>query len=346
LDARRRLIYLSGIAAGFPVIIIVWLAERTSDPYVALAYPLLALFLVAAGLVLLRRPATLQGIESATLLLVGTLFLSRMTYVLTTVPPLETAWPYLGPMVYMNLVLLIVFANMVLQPLRALHASFTIIGISALIGLARFIPEVITGVGSSGLLALLRYEVYLLIISGFMYALAKSKDDYFEARLETKRMEVVAHTDALTGLPNRMLLDRELRRSLDVADRHGRPLSLIAFDLDRFKNINDRYGHAAGDEILQEVAALTIPLLRGSDLLGRWGGEEFLIIAPETGAEQARTLAERIRATFEQHRFPHGISVTASFGVAASADDGSEELYKRADALLYTAKRGGRNRVV
>jgi diguanylate cyclase (GGDEF)-like protein len=335
-----------GIALGLPAIIVVWLAERGSDPYVAAAYPVLAVCVAAAGCALLRRPARLPEIEQGTLILVCALFLSRITYVLTTVPAGENAWPHLGPTFHMNLILLIVFANMVLQPLRALRASLGIIGVSALIGLARFIPETITGVGSDGLLALIRYDVYLLIIAAFMYALAKSKDDYYEARLDAKRLEVIAHTDVLTGLPNRMLLERELRRALDVADRHGRPLALIVFDLDRFKSINDLHGHPVGDRVLQEVARVTLPMLRASDLLGRWGGEEFLIIAPETGPGQARALAERIRGRLEEHRFPRGLTVTASFGVAAgTGTESSEELYERADLLLYQAKRAGRNRV-
>jgi diguanylate cyclase (GGDEF)-like protein len=345
MDSRRRLIYLSGITIGFPAMILVWLAQRAADPFVAIAYPLLAGVVVVAGAMLLLRPGSLQRIEQATLLIVGVLFCSRMAFVLTGTPLDESAWERLGPLFYMNLVLLVVFANMVLLPLKALQASLLLVAVSTLTGLLRFVPEAAV-IGNSGLVSLLRYEVYLLVISGFMYVLAKSKDDYFEAQLKADRMETAAYTDRLTGLPNRMMLDLELRRWLDVSDRHDRPLALIIFDLDRFKLVNDNHGHLVGDRVLQEVAEITLPLLRASDVLGRWGGEEFLIIAPETGPDQARALAERIRARFEQHCFAHGLSVTATFGVAAASGvESRAQLYERADALLYAAKRAGRNRV-
>lgn len=345
MDSRRRLIYLSGIVIGLPSIFYVWLAQRAAEPFVAVAYPLLAGLVAVAGVILLLRPQTLQRIEQVMLIIVGLLFCSKMAFVLGSVPLEEGAWEQLGPLFYMNLVLLVVFSNMVLLPVRALQASLLLVAVSTLTGLLRFIPEAAV-IGNSGLVSLLRYEIYLLVIAGFMFALAKSKDDYFEAQLKAERMETAAYTDRLTGLPNRMLLDMELRRWLDVSDRHERPLALIIFDLDRFKLVNDNHGHLVGDRVLQEVAEITLPLLRASDMLGRWGGEEFLIIAPETGPEQAHALAERIRVRFEQHHFTQGLSITATFGVAAASGvTSSAELYGRADTLLYTAKRAGRNRV-
>lgn len=338
--------YLSGVVVGVPAIILIWLAQRNQDPFIAYGYPLLALVVLSAALVLYRWPDSLPRIEAGMLLVVGALILSRMAYVQLTVPLTENAWLHLGPTVYMNLVVWIVFANMVMLPRKALWASFTLILLSTALGLTRFIPESLTAAGNLGLVSLMRHEVYLLVIAIFIFVLAKSKDDHYLARLDAKRLQEVAQTDALTGLPNRLLLDQELQRALDVAGRHSRPLALIMFDLDRFKSVNDQYGHLVGDKVLQEVAALVRPLLRTGDLLGRWGGEEFLILAPETSLEQARNLAERIRLQFESHVFSRDLTITASFGVVAGSGlESSAELYERVDALLYAAKGTGRNKV-
>ena len=118
-------------------------------------------------------------------------------------------------------------------------------------------------------------------------------------------------------------------------------------DLDHFKEVNDRYGHLAGDEVLKRCAAAHAKLARASDLCGRFGGEEFLLVAPETDLEGAMALAERVRHSLREMS-ADGIRVTASFGVTvlAESDQSLDELLKRADDALYRAKSGGRDRVV
>ncbi|HKJ70329.1 MAG TPA: PAS domain S-box protein [Gammaproteobacteria bacterium] len=156
-----------------------------------------------------------------------------------------------------------------------------------------------------------------------------------------------ATTDALTGVPNRPHFEQHLDREMAKAARYGRGLSLIMFDLDHFKGVNDHNGHEVGDEVLRQAVTVAWPLLRGSDLLARWGGEEFMVLASETGGEGALGLAERLRAAVEAHPFPgDGEDLTASFGVAEfQADDTPGQLVRRVDAALYRAKRQGRNRV-
>jgi len=156
-----------------------------------------------------------------------------------------------------------------------------------------------------------------------------------------------ASTDSLTGLANRRsgreLLEREVRR----ASRYDRPLSLILFDLDRFKAVNDRYGHAAGDRVLRAVARAAARAVRDTDRVIRWGGEEFVVVCAETGQNEAGQLAERLRRRIERLRLARQRLVTASFGVATfSAGEDAAALSERADKALYRAKHGGRNRVV
>lgn len=159
-------------------------------------------------------------------------------------------------------------------------------------------------------------------------------------------LERLATTDSLTGLRNRRAFDELLGLELTRAQRYGHPLTLILFDIDRFKQINDRHGHQAGDRVLVELARVVGSRLRASEVFARWGGEEFFIFAPNTDAAQAAHLAEEIRARVASHDFPAVGQVTISLGVTQYAPgDSRDSLLKRADAALYRAKAGGRNRV-
>ncbi len=157
-----------------------------------------------------------------------------------------------------------------------------------------------------------------------------------------------ASTDALTGLPNRRAMNETLKRMAALAGRTTQPLAAIAFDLDRFKSINDRYGHEAGDAALSAVGESLREHLRESDFAARIGGEEFLVLAPDTDVEGARVLAEKLRdAMGREDVAPLLEPLTASFGVAVipfHATSG-EALVRRADSACYLAKERGRNRV-
>jgi diguanylate cyclase (GGDEF)-like protein len=160
-----------------------------------------------------------------------------------------------------------------------------------------------------------------------------------------------ARTDALTGLDNRRAMQERGRIELKRAKRSGQPVSIILCDLDHFKNINDKYGHEAGDTALTDAGAVLRGALRESDALGRWGGEEFIAILPGTNAAGARAVAERMRAAIVATKLA-GVSegITISLGVATSEqlDDPAMEydlLMREADQRLYRAKLEGRNRV-
>lgn len=157
-----------------------------------------------------------------------------------------------------------------------------------------------------------------------------------------------ATTDALTGLPNRRRLDADLRRQLQIARRYGRPLSLLLCDLDHFKRVNDEHGHHTGDRVLRTVAGRLQGLKRAADLAGRWGGEEFLVILPETGLEAAIAFAERLRrAIADEPVTVGGLHATLSIGAnQCSPDDDPETAMAAADHWLYAAKAAGRNRVM
>jgi len=158
-----------------------------------------------------------------------------------------------------------------------------------------------------------------------------------------------SRTDALTGLLNRRAFMEIAQGLWNTAQCNERPLALIMLDLDYFKSINDCYGHAIGDRALCEIARLLEQACRQGDLAVRWGGEEFMLLLPETSLDQARHLAERLRRQFSSEPVRAGavlLAVHGSFGVADRTSlDSLEQLMQEADSRLYRAKQGGRNQV-
>jgi len=163
-----------------------------------------------------------------------------------------------------------------------------------------------------------------------------------------ERIEQLSRRDSLTGLTNRRWLDEVLRLEVERSKRYGAPLSLIMADLDHFKAVNDSFGHAAGDQVLKAAAEALQGAARMTDVVGRYGGEEFLVLLPNTGLEQALVLAERMRAGLRQMPVTFRPEpVTGSFGVTQWVHgDTVASLADRADEALYEAKREGRDRVV
>jgi diguanylate cyclase (GGDEF)-like protein/PAS domain S-box-containing protein len=188
-------------------------------------------------------------------------------------------------------------------------------------------------------------------------ALEQVRRELEQANLDLKKAleheQHLSHTDALTGVSNRRHLFELAAHEFDVAKRYEHPLSIIVFDLDHFKSVNDTFGHALGDRMLQEVTRTVRSQLREVDLIGRYGGEEFVIILPMTAARQAWLLAERIRAGVEALRVQtdrEPAAVTLSVGIAemihTRQDKSAEDVIRHADEAMYAAKQAGRNRTV
>ena len=164
------------------------------------------------------------------------------------------------------------------------------------------------------------------------------------------KLEIYATTDALTGLYNRRYFSEHSKMRFDECMRMEEPISVIIFDIDFFKSVNDTYGHAGGDAVLAAVSDISKKQLRAYDLIARYGGEEFAVLLPNTGAEKALEIAERLRKSVENHTtqfLNSSINCTISLGVAVSNDDCPEleRLIDKADNALYCAKLSGRNRV-
>jgi diguanylate cyclase (GGDEF)-like protein len=200
--------------------------------------------------------------------------------------------------------------------------------------------------------------IFSLVLSIAMSAIIKNIFIYYKKSIlseveKTKEIEktkqkyeILSHTDSLTNMHNRFSIMKILDEQLSSSKNKNRPLSLIMFDLDYFKQINDKYGHSAGDSVLVEISELVKENLRDADCVGRYGGEEFLVTLPNTDLDISKIIANRIRQKVEKFKFKSVESVTISIGlIEVSKDESRHEVLKRVDKLLYKAKEQGRNRV-
>ncbi len=168
-----------------------------------------------------------------------------------------------------------------------------------------------------------------------------------ELREKIREVEELSVTDPLTGIYNRKRFDEELGVEISRARRYAEPLTLIMFDIDHFKAVNDGHGHAAGDAVLKEITALVKAQIRSADVFSRWGGEEFLVLLPQTDLDGAYKMADKLRTAIDGLSFPGVGKVTCSFGVTAFTDiDDRDSFLRRVDDALYEAKDAGRNRVI
>ncbi|MFP3854335.1 MAG: GGDEF domain-containing protein [Anaerolineales bacterium] len=196
-----------------------------------------------------------------------------------------------------------------------------------------------------------------LLVAGLIAAILAPLMTYSFIRLSQQlaeaeeRLRILATVDDLTQAFNRRQLLALAQLEWERAERYQRELSLAILDIDHFKRINDSYGHQLGDRVLRQISQLCQSELRRPDRLGRYGGEEFILLLPETGAQEAVVVAERLRQSIENHNFltPSGkVGITASFGVAtlSSKTPDIDALLRYADEALYIAKSEGRNKVV
>jgi diguanylate cyclase (GGDEF)-like protein len=181
-------------------------------------------------------------------------------------------------------------------------------------------------------------------------AAARVKRLQDELRQRNEDLDRISRTDALTGLRNRRHVEEYLVKLTSLARRNVEPIAVLVIDIDHFKSVNDTHGHDAGDAVLREVASRMLGSVRLEDMIGRWGGEEFLVVLPNTADQGAAELAERLRQVVADTpcRLADGdaVQVTISVGCAASLIDDAGGLVRSADTAMYEAKQTGRNRVV
>jgi len=219
--------------------------------------------------------------------------------------------------------------------------------VSAIVYMGFFIfPNQILSNVDSGLYAIAMTNTFLIVL---MIAIVHHRVNYFDRIkfVNEKELIILSETDPLTKIYNRARFDSEMIKWIKIKDRYDNPIAIMLMDFDYFKEVNDQHGHLKGDKVLVETARLVETLIRETDVFARWGGEEFILLLPETDRSNAIKLAERIRETICTFDYGLGTTITCSFGVTEIYEnDNLYSVFDRVDELLYTAKDKGRNIVI
>ncbi|WP_161489931.1 GGDEF domain-containing protein [Acidihalobacter prosperus] len=332
---KRRMALLGLSSGALASLVAAAFASRVGlpNPVDAHVLPFLGAGLLALSIALWRSPRLLPWIERTGWSLLTAYLLAALAYKVIHFPfehvPLgaRSYWFFFSYLL----------AFLIWSPRGALTVSLSVI--ACLTGLAAWI-SVETHAGNATLLA----SLIQLVIASIAYVFVHYS--FAQLRPQYARMRTLAFSDPLTGCANRRRAEELLALEVSRAGRYARPLSLILFDLDHFKQINDQHGHAIGDAVLRTVTNAVRSDLRGLDHLARWGGEEFVIIAPELSQARAMQFGERLRKRIAALRIGSSIQPTASFGIASfRLGETVDSMVLRADRAMYRAKAQGRNRV-
>lgn len=344
---RRSL--LISIALGCPSIVAMIVVVGPTDPVVRWTYPPMLVHLLVYAWVLAFRPERAVAFSRVTLVVFETAWVGAMVVSVHT-EPVAQAWEGLFPTFYVGLVIFLIVGFLFFGSRAALVNAG---GVVAAVVVATLVAFGLVPGGGRHVLPLLRFALALVVVALLLHVLSRAKARLAlavaaaqRATEEALQMRDMAYLDPLTGVANRRRLVEELsfQSSRAIPDH---PVAVVYFDLDRFKSINDEHGHTVGDEVLCTVAEVCVAEVRHHDLVGRLGGEEFVIISPGTDYPAALQLAERLRATLPTElRRVMGIPLTASFGVTMlQLGESASAVLDRVDGLMYEAKNRGRDQV-
>jgi diguanylate cyclase (GGDEF)-like protein len=346
IEAAKRKLFLVGTPVGVLSILAVWaigLEQNTITTANIFILPVLAVVFLGLTILYWQQIIPLRVFELIVYGMVLAYGLSQFAATLMTITFIDTSS---SPTFMLWLPFIYILSFLILRANRALLLSTLFLLATLILGIAACLHFLAEGLTFPNITLL----VQIYFAGGFyiavLYLVSHIKELYFSEHGLADKMSKLAMIDSLTQVDNRRLLTQLLKEEVTRAERHHLPLSVLLFDLDRFKTINDSFGHNIGDEVLQAVAGALHQAIRTSDPFGRWGGDEFLVLATNTDEQQAVELAERLREVLENCTFSAAGKVTASFGITTYQNgDSPETLIRRADMGLYKAKSGGRNRV-
>jgi diguanylate cyclase (GGDEF)-like protein len=343
----KRLGYVLGLGGAVLALLLALPLEFASGRplnFDIVALPLTAAVLLALLIAFLRVKEGYRRLEDLTFVVLASFFLAKLALSLygssgggLDVNDHLGEFGFWFPTLYAS----ILFIRSVDNGWRIAVGHFVL---SLLVGVPYAVQAIASGRNLSVVYSLSQLYLSSSVAIATVIVFVRHTESLVRAKSE---MEQLAHTDFVTELGNRRKMERLLQQEVRRAERYGGDLSLLLLDLDNFKRVNDRYGHPVGDEVLRELSALLLAESRSADHIGRWGGEEFIMILPSTACEAARGLAERIVARVSGHEFERVGKVTVSVGGAClGLGEQRERLIERADAALYQAKEAGRNRVM
>ncbi|BBL78514.1 hypothetical protein RxyAA322_03680 [Rubrobacter xylanophilus] len=345
-DIKRR-VYLASLIVGFPPMPLLWATARPEELFLRVGLPVLMASCLWCMWALWSRRVPLGKLERLVFAALSIFVLGQLAFRLSIGVGWEVEQTSLTETTYPMLAILCIIAQLIFDTRTAFRLSLVLFGSAlALVGAGALLREGgPAGVSLEQAAWIVQQNAFLAAVIALVCATSHVKAQLARQRTLAEAMHRLAHTDPLTGTSNRRSVYAALRREMEAARRYGKPLSVLLFDLDHFKRINDTYGHSQGDAALRWIANTVRSLLRTTDHLGRWGGEEFIVLAPETDLEQATLLAERLREAISLDQPPNLPPLTASFGTATHRPgDTPEDLLRRADEGLYRAKARGRNR--
>jgi len=340
---KRRLLLLTlpmASVAGFAE----WLLLRQNGQPVPLLMPVAAAASLALTLLLWWRRRSLRFVEAAVATGVAAALFVLLHQALFG--PAELAaqrFVRLAPWVSVALTAVL----LLLDCHRAIWTASGIYSGLLIIGLAYFVRTGLSGVRPALLGPLIQFYLANAVFLCLLYAWVEMRRQYDRTRHLARSMADLAHTDPLLGIPNRRQMHAYIQREIREAEEGMAPATMIMFDVDRFKQVNDTYGHETGDLVLRAVTAAVRQTLRSTDRVGRWGGDEFIVLVHVNEVGQAYQLAQRLGDAVHQKLSDRFLQVTISLGVAPyHPGDTVSSWVRRADQALYSAKESGRNRVV
>lgn len=333
-EKRKRLLYLFALLLGLPAVLLTWKRYAIELPFMSWSYPVLGGLLVLwTAMVLIRR----IPIRWTEYFVQTTLSLFYFAKYLTLLRAQNVDSVFLLnelQAVFWVIAILFVLGYILANHTLALLMALAYSGVTLALAFWLLYPE-----RYDLFLEVFRLQNRVAIIALLTFILAGVKDDLRRAERHATLFQVAANTDSLTGLPNRRMLNELLENQL----RQSEVFCILLVDIDYFKAVNDSYGHDRGDEVLRRVAAALQLHARETDIVGRWGGEEFLVLLPFADARACAEIAERLRSQVEALR-PTGLPVSISLGgTMRRTRDTLPSLIKRADQALYLAKTSGRN---
>lgn len=343
-DQHKRTAYAAFLIVVLFAAAALWVVEG-DDAFRRVAVPVVVVVSATLLLAVLTRRLLLQHVERLLFLTIVVGIFSRLVLWRLT-PDMDGIANVAPSMLWTVLILPLSFLTFGTR--RGLRVCGVIYAMFVVLVVPPAVNDLLAGDGTDlvAKLAINLAVVYAIAIA-LLWVLASRLEHIAAAHTRGNLLESQAHTDTLTGIANRRRLDDELERSVARARRSGEPLSAVLIDLDRFKQINDQHGHQIGDRVIIETVQRLGESIREGDLLGRWGGDEFLLLASDADEAAAAELAERCRRTIAEKVISDVGHVTISLGVATlKRDEEPSRLLWRADRALCTAKAQGRNRVI
>ncbi len=347
IEEQKRRVYSIAFICAALIFMLSWFIRDPGDVFVERLYPVFSIIMLGIFLAIWRRTQPIGKIEIISLALLSGIILSRLAWHFYSVKPIGEQLLVLAGGHYWAVAILILGGFIVLDHQYGMVFGCIVILLSVIIaatGLA-FQWSMDLPLRES-LVYLIRIHLFLTIIMILSGIATTVRDKLKNALIRAEFLDKWANTDMLTNLANRRAAEQFVKEQIKLASGYEHRFWIIIADLDNFKKINDTHGHVVGDAVLAEVGGILGKIVRKSDIVARWGGEEFLIVLTNISGDDAKKFAERCREAIADRPLA-GIRVTATLGVAGyNPGDTLRDVLDRADSLLYSGKSAGRNRVI